>query len=375
MQIDSHYVRLRATAREFALAYADIAAEADEAEKPLPEMVDGLARSGLPRLVVPARFGGDAERIDALAVTVVRESLMSVSSHLDTLFCMQGIGSFALSVGGSDRLREQWLPLVASMDVLAALALTEPDVGSDLRALTTSIRQVGDELVINGQKSFISNGTAAGFFSVLAREGDDFSMVLVPAAAAGVSVSPTPTVIAPHVMGEIMFDDARVPADHRIGLPGQGFRLVLATLGTFRVSVAGAAVGLAQSALDAAVEHSTTRMQGGRPMIEIGAIGQQLARAWAELEAARSFTYYCAQLASEDPRANLDRSSMAKVVATETAGRVTDTAVQVMGRFGLVRGSVVERAYRTARPMRTYEGGTEVILDSLARRLAQGHRS
>lgn len=374
MELDDRHADLRTRAAEVAATVADLAAEADESAVPVPRMVQALAVSGLSGLVVPRSFGGAVDAVDALAVTVVRESLMSVSAHLDTLFCMQGIGSYALTMGGSDALRREWLPQVASMQALAALALTEPEVGSDLRAIGTTIRAEGDGLVLDGAKSFISNGTVAGFFSVLGREGDGYSMVLVPAGVSGLSVTPTPTIIAPHIMGELVLDGVRVPAGCRLGEPGEGFSLVFATLGTFRVTVAGAAVGLAQSALDRAVEHVRTREQFGRPMIEIGAVGQQLARAWAELEAARAFTYHAAHMAAKDPKAHLDLSSMAKVVATETAGRVVDACVQVMGRFGLVRDSVVERAYRAARPMRTYEGGTEVILDSLARRLAKGTR-
>lgn len=374
MELDERYVALRARAAALAATFVDIAAEADESPTPVPRMVETLAASEFPGLVVPRAYGGGVDRVDALAVTVVRESFMAVSAHLDTLFCMQGIGSYALTTGGSDALRHEWLPRVASMEVLAALALTEPDAGSDLRAITTTIRADGDELVVDGAKSFISNGTAAGFFCVLGREGDGYSMVLVPADADGLTITPTPTIIAPHVMGELVFDGVRVPVGNRLGEPGRGFPLVFATLGTFRVTVAGAAVGLAQCALDRAVEHVRTREQFGSPMIEIGAVGQQLARAWTELEAARTFTYHAAYLAAKDPKAHLDLSSMAKVVATETAGRVTDACVQVMGRFGLVRDSVVERAYRAARPMRTYEGGTEVILDSLARKLAKGSR-
>lgn len=371
MELAAGYLELRDQAAEVARSVADIAAEADEASAPDPRIARVLADSGMTRLLVPRAYGGSTDDVDAVNATVVRESFMSVCSHLDTMFCMQGIGSFAITRGGSEAMKEHWLPKVASLEVLAALALTEPDVGSDLRSITTEVRVEGDSLVVNGAKSYISNGGFAGFYSTLCKEGDGYSMVLVPADAPGVSATPTPTIIAPHLMGELTFDNVRLPLDHRLGEPGKGFSLVFATLGTFRVSVAGAAVGLAQGALDVAVDHCRTREQFGRPLVDIGAVGQHLARAWSELEAARAFTYHAATMAAKDPKAHLDLSSMAKVVATETAGRVTDSCVQVMGRFGLTRDSIVERAYRAARPMRTYEGGTEVILDSLARRLAR----
>jgi acyl-CoA dehydrogenase len=161
----------------------------------------------------------------------------------------------------------------------------------------------------------------------------------------------------------------RVPADHRIGPPGKGFSLALATLATFRVSVAGAAVGLAQAALEEAVRHTSSREQFGTPLARLGPVPTMLARSWTDIEMARSLTYRAAAAAARDPLANLHLSSMAKVAATEISGQVVDRAVQVMGRFGLVRGSLIERLYREARPMRIYEGATEVILDSLARQL------
>ena len=204
MELADHHRRLRDQAAELARGFADIAAAADEAATPVPAMVEGLAASGLPRLMVGREFGGSVDAVDALAVTVVRESLMSVSAHLDTLFCMQGIGSYALTKGGSAELKAAWLPRVARMEALAALALTEPDAGSDLKAITTTIRQVGDELVVTGAKSYISNGGAAAFYAVLGREGDDYSMVLVPADASGLTVTPTPTIIAPHIMGDLV---------------------------------------------------------------------------------------------------------------------------------------------------------------------------
>jgi acyl-CoA dehydrogenase len=374
VDLEPRYLELSERAAQVAASVASLAAHADEATAPVPEMVTALRASGLPGLVVPSAYGGSTDRVDSLAVTVVREQLMGVSAHLDELFCMQGIGSYAVTHGGSEAVKQEWLPKVANLDVLAALALTEPLAGSDLKAMTTTITQVGDELVVNGAKSTISNAGVAGFYSLLAREGDGYSMVLIPADAAGLTTRPSETIIAPHLMGDLDMVDVRVPVGNRLGAPGKGFALVFATLGTFRVSVAGAAVGLAQSALDVATEHCRARNQFGGPLIEIGAVGQHLARSWAELEAARVFTYHAAYKAGQDPKAHLDLSSMAKIVATETAGRVIDSCVQVMGRFGLTRDSVVERAYRAARPMRIYEGGTEVILDSLARRLAAGAR-
>ena len=374
MELSAEHVQIREQAEELANRFVDIAAVADERTTPHPDMRRALAESGLVGLEVPARYGGRNESIDTLAVTIVREELMKVSAHLDTLFAMQGIGSFALARGGTEELCREWLPKVVDMEAIAALALTEDEAGSDLKAVATTVEERDGQLVLNGAKSWISNGDVASFFCTLVREGDGYSMVFVPSDAPGVSVRPTETIMAPHVMGDLTFEDVRLPVGYRLGEPGRAWSLVFATLGSFRVSVAGAAVGLAQGALDAAARHAVRRTQFGRPLADIGPVGQLLARAWADLESARVFTYHAATQAAKDPRAALDVSSMAKVVATEAATRVVDSCVQVMGRHGLVRDSVVERAYRAARPMRVYEGATETVLDSLSKELAKKYR-
>jgi acyl-CoA dehydrogenase len=373
-ELPPEYRELQAEARALAAAVAGRAAVADEAAGVDQVMRQALRDSRLADVTVGREYGGRFPRVDSLAVTVIREVLAGVSGHLDSLFAMQGIGSFALSEGGSDTVRKRWLPAVAALDAIAALALTEPDVGSDLKAITTTVTVADGQLVVNGHKSFITNAGDADLYTVLCREGDDqFSLVLLPATAPGVTVTRPHQIIAPHVLGDVVFDGVTVPADHRVGEPGQGFRLALATLATFRVSVAGAALGVAQAALDEALRHTTGRSQFGVPLAQLGPVPSLLALSWTEIEMARSLTYRAAAAAARDPRANLHLSSMAKVGATEVAGRVVDRAVQVMGRFGLVRGSAIERLYREARPMRIYEGSTEVILDSLARQLVRRH--
>jgi acyl-CoA dehydrogenase len=372
-ELPDRYRELQAQARALASSVAGIAGEADESGSVHPEVRARLAASGLAAVTVPAEFGGRFARVDSLAVTVVREVLAGVSAHLDSVFAMQGIGSYPIAIGGSDAVRKRWLPAVASCEAIAALALTEPEVGSDLKAITTSISEQDGDLIVTGHKSFITNAGDAAFYCVLGREGAGYSLVLVPAAQAGVTVTHPHQIIAPHVLGDVVLDGVRVPADHRIGQPGEGFRLALATLATFRVSVAGAAVGLAQAALDEAVRHTSSREQFGTPLARLGPVPGMLARSWTDIEMARSLTYRAAAAAARDPLANLYLSSMAKVAATEISGQVVDRAVQVMGRFGLVRGSLIERLYREARPMRIYEGATEVILDSLARQLIKRH--
>jgi len=365
---------IQARARALAAAVEPFAGEADEYVEVHPKVRSLLAESGLARLVVPAAYGGVADVLDPLAIAVVREALMYSSAHLDSMFGMQGVGSYSLSIGGSEALKAEWLPKVAALEAIAGLALTEPDVGSDLRAITTTMVADGDELVINGRKSYITNGGAADLYCTLVREGDGWSMVLVPAAVPGVGVERGADLIAPHILGELTFTDVRVPAGNRLGIPGKAFSLMLQTLAVFRVTVAASAVGLAQAALDESRAHALTRQQFGKPLIELGAVAQMLAQSWTDVEAARAFVYRAAALAKDDPLGHLDYSSMAKVHATESAAAVVDRSLQTMGRFGLVRGSKIERLYRNARPLRVYEGATEVLLDSLARRLAKAAR-
>jgi acyl-CoA dehydrogenase len=255
------------------------------------------------------------------------------------------------------------------MDAIAGLCLTEPHIGSDLKALSTTITEDGGLIRVSGAKSFITNAGEADFYCVLGRDDAGYGLVLVPADARGVSVTRPHRVVDDHVLGDVALDDVVVPASHRIGQPGDGFAHVLATLATFRVSVAGAAIGLAESALAEAMQHAQGREMFGTTLARLGGVPATLALSWTEIEMARSLAYRAASAAAADPLGSLHLSSMAKVGATEVAGRVVDRAVQIMGRFGLVTGSRIEQLYREARPMRIYEGSTEVILDSLARQL------
>jgi acyl-CoA dehydrogenase len=364
---DVENVRRRAQA--LAAEIEPIAAEADASSELHAGVREALTASGLVALTVPAAWGGEIEKVDPLAVCVTREVLMGTSSHADSLFALQGIGSYAIALGGSDELRREWLPKVASLEAIAALALTEPEAGSDLKALTTTARPDGDGFVIDGHKSFISNAGAADFYTVLAREGDGYSFFLVPAASPGLTVEPLPPLISPHVIGDLRLDGVRVGPAERVGAAGEGFRLALSTLATFRVSVAGAAVGLADAALREAARHADERVQFGRRLVELGPVAALLADSWADVESARLLTYEVARAAREDPLAHLDRSSLAKLAATEAASRVVDRCVQVMGRWGLIEGSKVEKLYRQARPLRIYEGASEVLRLGIARRL------
>ncbi len=274
-----------------------------------------------------------------MAVCLIREALMGTCSHADSLLALQGIGSYALALAGSEEQRTRWLPRVASLDAIAALALTEPEAGSDLKAIQTTVRRDGPDLVLDGHKSFISNAGVADFYTVLAREGDGYSMFLVRLRCAGrLSRAAARAHRSSHHRRRPASRTCDSTSNRASVTPGEGLRLALSTLATFRVSVAGAAVGLADSALREAARHAGTRRQFGRTLVELGPVAALLADSWADVEAARLLTYDVALAARPDPLALLDRSSMAKLAASEAASRVVDRCVQVMGRWGLVRG-------------------------------------
>jgi acyl-CoA dehydrogenase len=365
------YRGIRDEARAVAAAVEPYAAEADASSDLDARVLAALRDSELCTAMVPGAYGGRSPQIDPVAVCVVRETVIATSSQLDSLFALQGIGSYAIARAGSEEQRQHWLPRVATADALAALALTEPEAGSDLKAISTTLTQADGVLELTGEKSFISNAGVAAFYTLLAREGDAYSLALVPADAHGLSVTPTPELIAPHVLGDLGLDRVRIPESARLGEAGSGLDHVLATLGVFRVSVAAAAVGVARAALEEAVRHTATRKQFGRPLARHGGVASLLADSAAELEASRLLTYRAAELARQDPLGNLGYSSMAKLFATETAGRIVDRCVQVMGRFGLIRDSKIERLYRLARPMRVYEGSSEILRLGIARDLVE----
>jgi acyl-CoA dehydrogenase len=370
-RLEAPYDSVQADARELARKIEPFSVAADSIQVVHAEVLDALRASGLMALNVPGAYGGRFDRVDPLSICVVREVLMGVCSQADSLFALQGIGSYPITVGGSYDQRAEWLPKVASGEVLAALGLTEAEAGSDLKNIKTTAEVRAGGVVLNGRKTFISNAGAAAFYAILAREGSGLSMFLVPADTPGLSTQAGPELGAPHVIGDVEMRDVRLPASARLGEQGGGLALTLSTLAVFRVSVAAAAVGLAQVALEEATRHAGEREQFGRPLIRLGPVAGLLADSWADVESARLLTYEAARLAREDPGAHIEHSSLAKVAATEACSRVVDRCVQAMGRWGLLKDSRIERCYRQARPMRIYEGASEVLRLGIARQLAR----
>ena len=367
---DDDYRALAERAFDLATALEPHAAEADALSVIHEPTRQLLCESGLLEAVLPKQWGGRHDRVDPVDVTVVREQLMAVSAHADFLFACQGLGSHAITARGTGQMQERYLPGLMDFSQIGALALTEPQTGSDLRSIETRVEQREGDLVLSGAKSFISMAGVATFYSTLAKEGDAFSLVLVDAATPGVSAASGPELSAAHILGSVQFDDVRLDDEARVGRSGDGWAPIMETLAVFRVSVAGAALGLARRALDICALHAGERIQFGQPLARQGAVAEMLAKSWIELESVRLLTYAAAARARDNPgTSSLQTSSMAKVAATEAAGRIVDRAQQIMGRFGMVRDAEIDRLWHAARPLRIYEGATEVLRGTIAREL------
>ena len=355
--------------RSLAQRVAEFAEREIEPHAGVEDDVDGLARH-LVGLLTSAGLMGYAvaeTRLDIRSLCLIREELSYSSSLADLAFVMQGLGTYAIAQAAPDHVREFWLSRAANGKAIAAFALTEPDAGSDVASLQTTARRDGETYVINGRKRFISNAGIADFYTVFARTGTHedgratISAFVVSAKIPGFSVVERTPLMAPHPIGEIAFEECRVPAEDMVGNEGDGFRLAMETLDTFRASVGSAACGMARRALDEAVRYASQRKQFGRLLCEHQLVQEKLADMVTELDAARLLVYRAAHLRDTTPDARVTReASEAKLFATEAASRIIDSAVQIHGGAGLVRGSVVERLYRDVRALRIYEGTSEI---------------
>ncbi len=336
--------------------------EGHDAEATFRAYLDVLAKADLLRYAIAAPGG----RIDARSLCLIREMLSYSSALADLAFVMQGLGTYPLSLAAPEHVRDFWLARAARGQSIAAFALTEAEAGSDVAAIKTTARREGDAYVINGAKRFISNAGLADFYTVFARTGTredgraELSAFVVGARIPGFSVRERTELIAPHPIGEIEFADCRVPAEEMLGREGDGFALAMRTLDTFRASVGAAACGMAARALDEAIFYAKNRRQFGRPLSEHQLIQEKLADMMTELDAARLLVYRAAYLKDAGVARVTREASEAKLYATEAAGRIVDSSLQIHGGAGLVRGTVIERLYRDVRALRIYEGTSEI---------------
>lgn len=323
-----------------------------------------LGRAGWLKYAVPRAHGGALDTLDVRSICLIRETLGYASGLAEFAFAMQGLGSGPISLFGSEALRKKYLPGVAAGTAVAAFAISEAGAGSDLQAMRTTARRDGTSIVINGEKTWISNAGIAGHYVVFCRwpEGGDRSFValVVEAGTPGLAIGPAIDVIAPHPLGTIAFNQCRVPQDALVGEPGKGMRVALGTLDLFRTTVGAAALGFARRAFDEAVRHAKARTAFGKPLAEFQLTQAAIAEMATDIDAAALLVYRAAWLRDEGAERVTREAAMAKLTATESAQRVIDRAVQLLGARGVVAGEPVERLYREIRALRIYEGTSEI---------------
>lgn len=326
-------------------------------------LVRKLGEAGWLAYAVPSEHGGIYERLDVRSLCIARETLAAVSGLADFSFAMQGLGSGPISLFGSRALKERYLPRVAKGEAICAFAISEAEAGSDVAGMQTVARLDGDHYVIDGEKTWISNGGIADIYVVFCRLGGterEFISIVVEPSDSGFSVTERIKTIAPHPLGTLRFDGCRVPADRVVGEPGRGLRVALGTLDVFRTTVGAAALGFARRALAEAVAHVSKRKMFGETLADLQMTQEHIAEMATEVDASALLVYRSAWTRDNGAERVTREAAMAKMYATEAAQRVIDRAVQLLGGRGVVSGNPVEKLYREIRALRIYEGTTEV---------------
>ena len=338
------------------------------------ELLKQLGAAGFLKHTVPQEFGGVREQVEARDLCILREELARGDALADTMFALQALGSYPITLAGSASQKLNYLPRVASGAAIAAFAITEPEAGSDVASVQTTALRRGDLFAFNGVKRFISNAGIADFYVVFAstepeKKAKGVSAFIVDANTPGLAVKEKTKVLSPHPIGVLEFTDCMVPQSALLGAEGEGLKIALETLDLLRCSVGAAAVGFAQRALEEAIRYSKTRRQFGRAISEFQGIEFKLADMATELEAARLLVYQAAWAHDCGNTDAKQKSSMAKFYATEAAQRIVDQALQIHGGNGLIAGSIMERLYRDVRALRIYEGTSEIQKIVIAREL------
>ncbi len=348
--------------------------EEADIDKQARQLVSHLGQEGFTAYVAAKKFGGARENVQARDLCILREELARGSALADTMFAMQALGSYPITIAGSEEQKQRYLPPIARGEAIAAFALTEPQAGSDLSSIETRAVSRGGEYSLTGVKCFISNAGLAQTYTVFAltdpeKKTKGISAFVVEANTPGFVLKERTPLLSPHPIGVIAFEDCRVPRTQLLGQEGEGLKIALTTLDTLRCTVGAAAVGLAQRALEEAVQYSRKRRQFGQALAEFQATQFKLADMATELEASRLLVYQAAWTRDHNQSDLKQKSSMAKLYATEAAQRIVDQALQIHGGTGVVVGTPVERLYRDVRALRIYEGTSEIQRLVIARNL------
>ncbi len=333
------------------------------------ELVKRMGEDGLLKATAP---GDDNEKLDVRTLVLARETLAAHDGLADFAFAMQGLGAGPVSVFGNEAQRAEWLPKTRAGQAIAAFALSEPASGSDVANISTSARRDGADYVLDGEKTWISNGGIADLYTVFARTGEapgarGLSAFIVRGDNPGLSVAERIPVIAPHPLARMQFSNCRVPASAMLGKPGEGFKIAMATLDVFRTTVGAAALGFARRALAETLKRASKRELFGAPMSELQMVQAHLAQMATEIDAAALLVYRAAWTKDQGAARVTREAAMAKLYATEAAQRVIDSAVQLHGGAGVVSGNPAETLYREIRALRIYEGASEVQKIVIAR--------
>jgi acyl-CoA dehydrogenase len=332
--------------------------------------VAALGKAGFLRAAVA---GDDGAPLDVRTICLAREILAYRDGLADFAFAMQGLGTVSIALYGTAALKAKYLPPVREGRAIAALAISEPDAGSDVAALATTVNPDGVEHVrLDGSKTWVSNGGIADHYVVFVRSGEGpgakgLSAFVVDADAPGLTITERIDTIAPHPLAMLRFEGVRVPVANRLGRPGEGFKVAMTTLDIFRPSVGAAALGFARRALHESVTHASTRKLFGAPLGELQMSQAAIADSATEVDAAALLVYRAAWRKDKGAERITREAAMAKMFATEAAQRVIDRAVQLHGGLGVTKGVKVEELYREIRALRIYEGATEVQKIVIAR--------
>jgi acyl-CoA dehydrogenase len=340
-----------------------ISAKYGETSEMPSELVQAMAEADFFKLLLPEDLGGQG--IKAIKICLAREILAGAYCPADVLLAMQGLGSYPLFIAGDDSQQQKYLLKIGKGQLLTTYALTEPEAGSDVNSIQSTAKETAGGFILNGKKRFISNGNAADILVTFVKtplpdNPNALSAFIVEKGFAGFAITKKLEVIAPHDLVELEFDNCFVPADNLLGKLGDGFKIAMQTLQVFRMSVGAAAIGIGQTAFDAALDHAQKRIQFSRPIANFQGIQMRLAEMATDLDAARGLVYRAATLSDRNDADITRAASMAKLFATEAAFRVIDQSLQIHGGSGVIKGSAVERLYREIRALRIYEGTSEI---------------
>ena len=341
-------------------------------------IVKALGDAGFTSYAVPASAGGQHKKLDVRSLCIIRETLARHNALADFAFAMQGLGSGPISLFGDEAQQAAYLNAVATGDKIAAFSLSEPEAGSDVAAMSCSARADGDQWVLNGTKTWISNAGIADFYTVFARTDDTggakgISCFVVEAGAPGFEVTERIDLVAPHPLGTLTFSDCRIPKAHLVGEEGRGFGIAMATLDVFRSTVAAAALGMARRALDETLDYTAERNIFGGKLGDLQLVQAKIGEMALGVDSSALLVYRAAWTKDCAAERVTREAAMAKYHATETAQQVIDAAVQLHGGKGVTKGYIVEALYRDIRALRIYEGASEVQTTIIARQTIANH--